>query len=186
MGCVADDNMPRGRGRGRGGRGGRFGRGGRGRGGNRQSTANAGGQANETAAQVVDIDAQPKEFFVGVVSSEEHMKAQEQNRPRYAASLAVLQKNGVVIAQSKLNITLTVYSVMSPIISQFCPRAKARNRPTLRSKSKKIHNSSYFVGSTRLRELIPLVRPSPFLLLFFYLFCFCFCLFVFFFVWLYS
>ena len=94
--------MPRGRGRGRG-RGGRGGRGGIFRGA-RQSSAPQDGQAKEEAAKtVVDIETNPKEFFVGVVSTEEHMKAQEKNRPRYAAALAVLQKNGVAIAQSKLN-----------------------------------------------------------------------------------
>ena len=87
----------RGRGRGRGGRGGRFGS-------TRQSSAPQDGQAKEEAAKAVaDIETNPKEFFVGVVSTEEHMKAQEKNRPRYAAALAVLQKNGVAIAQSKLN-----------------------------------------------------------------------------------
>ncbi|KAK7101600.1 uncharacterized protein [Littorina saxatilis] len=91
--------MPRGRGRGRG-RGGR-GRGGRfGRGGSRNRSANEDGQPKEEATKDIDIEQHPKEFFVGVVSTEEHMKAQKQNRPRYAAVLAVLQKNGVAISQN--------------------------------------------------------------------------------------
>ncbi|KAL8588504.1 hypothetical protein ACOMHN_022291 [Nucella lapillus] len=98
--------MPRGRGRGRGrggfrgtGRGRRGGsRGGRSNGGRPQASENA-QQANEDA-QDVDIATKPKEFFVGVVPTAEHMKAQEENRPRYAAALAVLQKNGVAIAQN--------------------------------------------------------------------------------------
>ena len=105
--------MPRGRGRGRGrgGRGGRAGdRGGRRRfGGNRPAPAD--GQAKEEAAKNVDIETNPKDFFVGVVSTEEHMKAQEKNRPRYAAALAVLQKNGVAIAQSKFNGTIVELNI---------------------------------------------------------------------------
>lgn len=85
----------RGRGRGRGRRGGRGRSAGR-----RQPTAES---KEETRQQDVDIDTHPREFFVGVVSTEDHLKAQEKNRPRYAAALAVLQKNKVSIAQSKLH-----------------------------------------------------------------------------------
>ncbi|XP_076447740.1 uncharacterized protein LOC143284693 [Babylonia areolata] len=94
--------MSRGRGRGRGRGAGFRGRGRGRRPGNRgasQPRANDSQQAGEVAA-VVDIDTRPKDFFVGVVPTAEHMKAQEKNRPRYAAALAVLQKNGVAIAQN--------------------------------------------------------------------------------------
>ena len=108
--------MPRARGRGRG-RGGRGGRGGsrgrgasRGRGGSRGRRSfrggrgggnRSGGERTEPKVEIVDIDTHPKEFFVGVVSTQEHLNAQEKNRSRYAAVLHTLQNNHVTIAQSK-------------------------------------------------------------------------------------
>lgn len=95
--------MNRARGGARSGSRGRRGRGGgrgRGRGGYRSASAGADATDQKTPVQVVDIDTHAKEFFVAVVSTDEHLKAQEKNRPRYAAALHVLQKSGVVIAQN--------------------------------------------------------------------------------------
>lgn len=47
------------------------------------------------------MNADVTSYFVGSVSADQHYEGQEQNRDRYAAGMAVLQKNGVDIAQSK-------------------------------------------------------------------------------------
>lgn len=94
----------RGRGRGRGGRGGR----GRGRGGfagrgsrvaSRESKDEL--EKKEVEVKDLDVDKDVLSFFVGTVSTEQHFTAQEKNRDRYAAGMAVLQKNRVEVAQSK-------------------------------------------------------------------------------------
>ena len=94
----------RGRGRGRGGRG----RGGRGRGGfagrgrrvaSREPKEDV--DKKEIEDKELDVDKDVLSFFVGAVSTEQHFSAQEKNRDRYAAGMAVLQKNRVEIAQSK-------------------------------------------------------------------------------------
>jgi hypothetical protein len=70
---------------------------------------------------VADIEQHPKEFFVGVVSTEEHLKAQESNRPRYAAALHVLQNKSVAIAQSKFaTIILKSDRSHALLLSQSC------------------------------------------------------------------
>lgn len=90
--------MPRGglRGRGRGrGRGGR--RGGRGRSQNRspaQVTA-------DTENTDINLETNPQDYFTGNVTVEQHYNGQNENRERYAATMAVLQENGVDVAQSK-------------------------------------------------------------------------------------
>ncbi len=93
----------RGRGRGRGHVRGR----GRGRGAyNRQSsvpTADTWGvEEQQEKAEDLDINKDVKGFFVETALFEQHFDAQEQNRNRYAAAVAVLEKNGVEISQSKL------------------------------------------------------------------------------------
>ena len=96
----------RGRGRGRGGRGGR-GRG-RGRGGyagrgrrvaSRESKDEI--DSKEVEVKELDVDKDVLSFFVGTVSTEQHFSAQEKNRDRYAAGMAVLQRNRVDVSQSK-------------------------------------------------------------------------------------
>lgn len=46
----------------------------------------------------LDVNKDVTSFFVGSVSADQHHEGQEQNRDRYAAGMAVLQKNGVDIA----------------------------------------------------------------------------------------
>ncbi|XP_005093329.1 uncharacterized protein LOC101861104 [Aplysia californica] len=106
--------MPgRGRGRGRGGRGSGRGRSnsrgrGRGRGGSRswrggrEGGANSGGNSRETAPtqQVYDINTDPQALFTGTATTAQHLEAQQTNRTRYAAVLAVLIKSKVQITQN--------------------------------------------------------------------------------------
>lgn len=88
----------RGRGRGRGGRG-------RGRGGggaaaiNTDETTGISGEGKDKVQ--LDLNKDIKEFFVGTASFEQHHDAQESNRTRYAAGMAVLSQNGVKVSQSK-------------------------------------------------------------------------------------
>ena len=90
--------MPRGRGRGRG-RGGR--RGGRG-GGSRQRRDSSQVKADtDTDTVEVSLDKNPQGYFTGKVTVEQHYNGQNENRTRYAATMAVLQENGVEVAQSK-------------------------------------------------------------------------------------
>ena len=49
----------------------------------------------------LNINTNLKKFFVGTASFEQHFKAQQENRRRYAAGMKVLEKNGVDISQSK-------------------------------------------------------------------------------------
>ena len=91
----------RGRGRGRGaGRGGRGRFAGRGRRvASREPKEDI--DKKEVEQKDLDVDKDVLSFFVGAVSTEQHYAAQEKNRDRYAAGMAVLQKNRVDIAQSK-------------------------------------------------------------------------------------
>jgi hypothetical protein len=50
----------------------------------------------------LDVDKEVTAYFVGSVSADQHYQGQTQNRDRYAAGMAVLEKNGVEIALSKL------------------------------------------------------------------------------------
>ena len=92
----------RGRGRGRGGSRGR-GRGGYAGGGRRVASREPKEEVIKTEDELkdLDVDKDVLSFFVGAVSVEQHFNAQEKNRDRYAAGMAVLQRNGVDIAQSK-------------------------------------------------------------------------------------
>ncbi|XP_052787806.1 uncharacterized protein LOC128222742 [Mya arenaria] len=89
----------RGRGRGRGGRGGGRGRS-RGQGGYRAARSASKDKTEEGPKQELDVDKNVTSYFVGSVSTDEHFEAQSKNRDRYAAAMAVLQKNGVDIAQN--------------------------------------------------------------------------------------
>ncbi|XP_041350621.1 uncharacterized protein LOC121369645 [Gigantopelta aegis] len=87
----------RGRGRGRGGRGG-------GRR-NRQSSAQSRTKTKDVESEVeesknLNIESDPREFFVGTVSVAKHLEGQDANRTRYAATLAVLEHTGVAVAQN--------------------------------------------------------------------------------------
>ncbi|CAG5117351.1 unnamed protein product [Candidula unifasciata] len=102
----------RGRARGRGGRGtstrrGR-GRGSRNRGkggwstgrtnrGNRDKTGTA--DATDSVKELSIVD-NPKAYFTGTSSTEQHLQAQNENRIRYAATLAVLVKNRIEVTQN--------------------------------------------------------------------------------------
>lgn len=99
--------MPRGRGRGRGGR----------RGSRSRSVRTSGNtKPKECARTDIDIESHPKDFFLGVATTEQHLKAQEKNRSRYAAVLAVLQKNGVAISQSMCIFPMLVHAKLSKSI----------------------------------------------------------------------
>ncbi|OWF49165.1 uncharacterized protein LOC110452170 [Mizuhopecten yessoensis] len=90
------------RGRGRGGRG----RGGRGRRGGRSGSHSASapteGTSSDSQVEVkeLSVDTDLQAFFVGNASVAQHYAAQNQNTQRYAAGMAVLQKNGVEIVQN--------------------------------------------------------------------------------------
>ncbi|XP_069106344.1 uncharacterized protein [Argopecten irradians] len=92
-----------GRGRGRGGRGRAVGRGSR-RGVSRPSASGSStdGASSENKVEVkeLSVDTDLQAFFVGNASVAQHYVAQNQNTERYAAGMAVLQKNGVEIAQN--------------------------------------------------------------------------------------
>ncbi|XP_046571651.1 uncharacterized protein LOC124279819 [Haliotis rubra] len=96
----------RGRGRGRGRRGGGHrgrSRGGRGamRGGmGRQHVEEVTDQNKVEEHTDLDIEKEPKDYFVGTVSMADHVKGQEQNRTRYAAAMAVLANSGVAVSQN--------------------------------------------------------------------------------------
>ncbi|XP_060085365.1 uncharacterized protein LOC132564751 [Ylistrum balloti] len=90
-----------GRGRGRGGRG----RGGGGRGRGRSARGGAGASTDGASSENkevkdLNIDTDLQAFFVGNASVSQHYVAQNQNTERYAAGMAVLQRNGVEIAQN--------------------------------------------------------------------------------------
>lgn len=94
-------------GRGRGGRGasrGR-GRGSRGRGSAQSANTDDWGVTQEGAQQVATLSVEDnlREYFTGTASFQQHYDAQDVNRPRYAAGMAVLEQNGVEINQSMLN-----------------------------------------------------------------------------------
>ena len=94
------------RGRGRGGSGGRgAGRGGRGGyvAGRQHSNASSDDKTIEVAEVDVTLDIHKdiKKFFVGTASFSQHFDAQNENKQRYAAGMAVLEKSGVEISQSK-------------------------------------------------------------------------------------
>ena len=113
----------RGRGRGQGARGGSRGRGRGGRGGSRGRGFGARGRSRVTAIasdtkptdewgvdkqevdETLDIDTNLKQFFVGTASFEQHYRAQQQNRRRYAAGLQVMKQNGVEVSQSKFSVS---------------------------------------------------------------------------------
>ena len=48
-----------------------------------------------------DINGDVTPLFVGTASFDEHYKAQDENRSRYAAAISALESNGVDISQSK-------------------------------------------------------------------------------------
>lgn len=115
--------MPgRGRGRGRGGRG--RGRGAsRGRGRGRTAWADPTAAAAETdewavekqtsESEALDINKDPRQYFTGKATFEQHYNAQQENKERYVAALTVMHKNGVEISQSKCTLgVLIVYSNM--------------------------------------------------------------------------
>ena len=85
-----------GRGRGRGGRRGGRGEGSRQRRDSSQVKADTGTDTGE-----VSFDKNPQEYFTGKVTVEQHYNGQNENRTRYSATMAVLQENGVEVAQSK-------------------------------------------------------------------------------------
>nr|XP_022290775.1 uncharacterized protein LOC111102373 [Crassostrea virginica] len=91
--------MPRGRGRGRG-RGGR--RGGRYRGGGSRQRRDSSQVKADTDTDTVEVslDKNPQGYFTGKVTVEQHYNGQNENRTRYAATMAVLQENGVEVAQN--------------------------------------------------------------------------------------
>ncbi|XP_067674466.1 uncharacterized protein [Haliotis asinina] len=93
--------MARGRGRGRG-RGGA--RGGRGRSrGSRGRFASASNQVKDeqvSAPKQFDIETNPNDYFTGTASVAQHIQGQTDNLDRYAATMAVLRKNGVAVAQN--------------------------------------------------------------------------------------
>ena len=64
---------------------------------------------NSVEKKELDVDKDVLSYFVGTVSTEQHYAGQEKNRDRYAAGMAVLQKNRVEIAQSKYPIYLPKY-----------------------------------------------------------------------------
>jgi hypothetical protein len=78
-----------------------------GRGGSRGGYHNTGSRDNDdNTNQVVkdlNVNDEVTSYFVGSVSADQHFDGQEQNRDRYAAGMAVLEKNGVDIAISKYN-----------------------------------------------------------------------------------
>ena len=96
----------RGRGAGRGGRGrggrGRFGRS-RGRGAYHRSHSEHSDSAPEAASnEPLDVNKDVKAFFVGSrATMDDHYTAQETNCLRYAAGMAVMDKSGIEISQSK-------------------------------------------------------------------------------------
>ena len=102
----------RGRGRGRGGRG----RGGRGRGGRGRSRGR--GAASQIRKPVeedwnkvfederematdLDIEDNPRDYFMGNVTFDEHYKAQCKDKDMYAASIAVMLRSGYELPASK-------------------------------------------------------------------------------------
>ena len=89
------------RGRGRGGRGrGRGGRHNRSRGNTRPTTSDT--TETETSTVDLSVEGDVKPYFVGNNATiDQHYEAQDKNRDRYAATMAVLTKNGVEISQSK-------------------------------------------------------------------------------------
>ena len=56
---------------------------------------------NDTGTVEVSLDKNPQGYFTGKVTVEQHYNGQNENRTRYAATMAVLQENGVEVAQSK-------------------------------------------------------------------------------------
>ena len=67
-----------------------------------RNTASRDNDDNKTeVAKDLDVNNEVTSYFVGSVSADQHFEGQEQNRDRYAAGMAVLEKNGVDIALSK-------------------------------------------------------------------------------------
>jgi hypothetical protein len=52
----------------------------------------------------VSLETNPQGYFTGSVTMEQHYNGQNENRGRYAATMAVLQENRVEIAQSKCTV----------------------------------------------------------------------------------
>ncbi|XP_061176627.1 uncharacterized protein LOC133185443 [Saccostrea echinata] len=91
-------NNIRGRGRGRGGRDGR-----RGRGGSRRRIGRRNPTNFDTKKKVpveVNLETNPQEYFTSNITVEQHYNGQNENRVRYSAAMAVLQENGVEVAQN--------------------------------------------------------------------------------------
>lgn len=55
----------------------------------------------DTEKTDVNLETNPQGYFTGSVTVEQHYNGQNENRERYAATMAVLQENGVEVAQSK-------------------------------------------------------------------------------------
>ncbi|BFZ09851.1 hypothetical protein BsWGS_12890 [Bradybaena similaris] len=88
-----------GRGRGRGGRS--TGRTNRGRRGQSSGRTEQRDESHKNASQTeLSIEDDPKAFFTGTSSTEQHLQAQNRNRVRYAATLAVLVKNKIEVTQN--------------------------------------------------------------------------------------
>ena len=105
----------RGRGRGRGSRGGRGRVASRGRGVSRNGRLGSRSQYSRSRSHSLDENTEPtldnvKSFFIGNVSFEQHYKAQEESRDRYAAGIATVIESGMDIVQSKLLIKLAQFS----------------------------------------------------------------------------
>lgn len=71
------------------------------RGGRSQSAPRESGNEVQSQPKDLDVEKDVTSFFVGSVSADQHYTGQEQNRDRYAAAMAVMQNNGIDIAQSK-------------------------------------------------------------------------------------
>lgn len=54
----------------------------------------------DTEKTDVNLETNPQGYFTGSVTVEQHYNGQNENRERYAATMAVLQENGVEVAQN--------------------------------------------------------------------------------------
>ena len=64
------------------------------------------------ATSDLDINSNPRQFFTGGATYEQHYDAQQLNVHRYAAALSIMHKNGIEISQSKFSCFVT--SVLRP------------------------------------------------------------------------
>ncbi|KAH3792500.1 hypothetical protein DPMN_145997 [Dreissena polymorpha] len=84
----------------RGGRGVRGRGSSRGRGGRNTRSQSKPRKETTTTPKELNIETDITAYFVGNVSADQHYEGQQQNRDRYTAAMAVLQNNGVDIAQN--------------------------------------------------------------------------------------